>query len=69
MKIHDTSDLTHMSANEIEAIIHDDHINADQLNIVAAYFRHLNAVKKDELNEIDRQMAKVDDKLRQLRGI
>jgi hypothetical protein len=38
------------------------------LNIFAAYFRHLNAIKKDELKEIDRQMAKVDEKLRQLDG-
>jgi hypothetical protein len=68
MKIHDASDLKHMSAAEIEQIIHDEHVNADQLNIFAAYFRHLNSIKKDELKEIDRQMAKVEEKLRQLGG-
>jgi len=68
MKIHDTSDLKHMSAEEIERIIHDKHVNADQLNIFAAYFKHLNAIKQDELQEIDRQMAKVEEKLKQLKG-
>ena len=68
MKIHDTSDLKHMSTEEIERIIHDEHVNADQLNIFAAYFKHLNAIKRDELQEIDRQMAKVEEKLKQLKG-
>lgn len=66
MRIHDISDLEHLSYQEIDQIIHDEHVTADQLNIVAAYFRHLNAIESTKFKELGDRVAKVDRMLAEL---
>ena len=68
MKIHSKSDLEHLSYEELDQIIHDEHITANQLNILAGYFRHLNAINSEKFKELNDRVAKVDRMLSELNG-
>jgi len=66
MTKHDLSDLEDLSAGEIDDIIHSDHVNAEQLNLLLAHTKHINTARQAEITELDERLKRIAARLKEL---
>lgn len=68
MNVKKTGELhpENLDPEEILEIVHGKHVTAEQLNIFAAYAKHLNAERAHEVDELDKLLKKIDVRLKEI---